>query len=244
MSKTFASAQSGTRTYLDESAAIDWLDSEVNAAINFAYHDVVSNVIEVYENFYETTTPFTYAVTNGTQEYLIDSSLIKATRVEVNYKPTDPNSVAVRAVPVKSDELRLNLASTLTAGSYFNAGYYLHGNIGSQKVGLVPIPIVSDTTGKSLSVWGIALPADLVNSTDDINIPYADRFTYLVTLRAAAQLLRKGQQEEATASRYIQEYQLGLVEMKTFLKERQADDSWMIADSQLEDIDFSVIDNL
>ena len=244
MAKILANSQAGTRIYLDESAAIDFLDPEVNIAINFGYHDVIANVIEVYENFYETTTPFTYAITNGTQEYTIDSSLIKVTRIEVNYKPTDPNSIAIRAVPIKSDELRLNLASTLTSGSYFNAGYYLHGNIGSQNIGLVPIPTVSDTTGKSLSVWGIALPGDLVGGTHNINMPYADRFTYLINLRAAGELLRKGQQEESSAARYIQEYQAGLQEMKTFLKERQADDTWMIQDSQLEDIDFAVTDNL
>jgi hypothetical protein len=244
MSKVFSNAQTGVRTYLDESAQIDFLDTEIASAINQAYHDVIGHVIEVYENYYNTTTPFTYAMVANQQEYTIDPSLIKVTRVEINYKPSDPNTQALRAVPVQTDELRLNLANSNAAGSYFNAGYYLHGNVGSQKIGFVPIPQESDTTGHSISVWGVAMPLDLSTGTDNINIPYADRYIYLINLRAAAILLRKGQQEEATATRYMLEYEAGIKEMQTFLFERQADDVRMIEDAELEDIDFSVITNL
>ncbi len=86
------------------------------------------------------------------------------------------------------------------------------------------------------------MPVDLVNSTDNVNIPYADRFIYLVALRAAAQLLRKGQQEENNAQNYITEYEKGLVQMKTFLKERQADDVQMITDALAENTDFTTLD--
>lgn len=244
MAKTLLNAETGVRTYLDEASQRDFKDTEVDSAVNLAFHDVVGGVIEVYEQYYETTSPFTYAVVANQQEYTIDSSLIKVTRVEINYKPTDSNSVALRAVPVKADELRLNLANTNTAGNYFNSGYYLHGNIGSQKIGFVPIPTISDTTGHSISVWGIALPTDLVSASDNINIPYVDRFIYLVNLKAAAILLRKGQQEELASARYLAEYELGIKKMQTFIKERQADDVLMIEDAVLEDIDFSTLGNL
>lgn len=229
---------------MDEASQADFLDSEVKMADNEAYQDLAGKVMEVYENYYETVTPRKQAVTANVQEYTIDSDIIKVTRVEINYKPTDANSIAVRATPVKSDELRLNLANSNTSGSFFNAGYYLHGDIGNQKIGFVPIPTISDTTGQSISVWGVALPADLSADADNVNIPWADRFFYLICLRAAGEMLRKGQQEEATAARYLAEYQAGVKEMATFLRERQSDDVNMIADAVMEDIDFTTAVNI
>ena len=240
MSKTFLNLKNKTRTYLDEATAADWTDTEVETSVNAAYQDLAGKVMEIYENFYETTTPFTYAIVADTQEYTIDSSLIKVTRVEINYKPSDSNSAAVRATSIKSDELPLNLNYSGTLGSYTDAGYYLHGDIGSQKIGLIPIPTESDTTSKSISVWGVATPSDLSDNSDNVNIPWADRFFYLICLRAAAELLRKGQQEEATAARYLAEYQAGVKEMQTFLFERQSDGARMIEDSLYEDTNFEI----
>lgn len=242
MAKTFTNLQTETRIYLDEASQLDFLDTEVAIAINRAYHDVCAFVMEVYEQYYEVTTPFTYAIVANQQEYTIDSTLIKTTRVEINYNPTSVGSSANRAEPIKMDEIRGNLANTNNFGSFFSAGYYLHGPIGTQKIGFIPIPTNGDTTGKSISVWGITMPTDLVSGTDNVNVPYADRFAYLVSLRAAAQLLRKGQQEEATAARYLQEYRQGAQDLMTFLKERQADDGWYIQDSLLEDIDFATLE--
>lgn len=242
MAKQLSDGLTETRIYLDEAVQTDWLDTEVKITYNRAYHETCAFVMEVYEQFYETTTPFTYAVVANQQEYAIDPSLIKVTRVEINYNPTTSGSQPNRCEPIKMDEIRGNLGNTNNAGSFFSAGYYLHGAIGVQQIGFIPIPTTSDTIGKSISVWGIALPTDLVNSTDNVNIPYADRFSYLVALRAAAQLLRKGQQEESAAARYMQEYSVGKQDMMTFLKERQSDDGWYIQDNVLEDIDFSTLE--
>ena len=238
MAKTLGNIQTEIRIYLDEQSAADFLDSEVILAANRAYHEVASAVIEIYDEYYATTTPFTYAIVAQQQEYTIDSSLIHVERVEINYQPTTANSVATRALPVKMDAIRGNLANTSTTGSFVSPVYYIHGDIGAQKIGFLPVPQVADTTGKSISVWGISLPSDLVNVGDNVNIPYADRFVYLISLKAAAQLLRKGQQEEANAANYIQEYKNGLQELQTFLKNRISDDGDYIVDSALEDIDF------
>ncbi|MCK9370925.1 hypothetical protein M0R04_13525 [Candidatus Dojkabacteria bacterium] len=239
MSKTFLNGQTETRIYLDESSAADFLDSEVKLAYNRSYHDVAGAVMEVYEQFYETTTPYTYAEVADQQEYTIASSLIKPTRVEINYNPTTSGSVASRAIPIKSNEVRGNLANTNTSATYDTPAYYIHGSLSAQKIGFVPVPHTADTTGQSISVWGIDLPADLSADGDNVNIPYADRFAYLVALRAAAQLLRKGQQEENNAQNYINEYQKGLVQMKSFLKDRQEDGVQMIQDALGEDTDFT-----
>lgn len=242
--KTLTNLQTEVRTYLDEATAADWLDAEVILSINRSYHNIISKVIEVYNDWYDdvTVNPFTYAIVANQQEYTIDSSIIKPTRVEINYSPTTTGSVSARAIPIVKDEVRGNLANTNNAGSFFSAGYYVRGNIGAQKIGFIPVPQTSDTTGKSISVWGVTLPGDLVNGGDNVNIPYVDNYSYLISLRAAAQLLRKGQQEENFAARYIAEYQAGIIEMQNFLKDRQSDDGQFIVDSQLEQIDFSTLE--
>lgn len=238
MSKTLGDVTLGTRIYLDEVVALDFKEDEVTHAINYAYHDVVSKVITVYQEFFNTTSPFTYALIANQQEYLIDPTLIKVTRVEINYAPNQSGSTPLRAIPVKMDEALLNLSNSASSGSVFNAGYYLHGQIGSQKIGFIPIPTISDTTGKSLSVWGVALPLDLVNQSDTVNIPYADLYSYLIELRAAQLLMSKGQENEAVAAQYLTRYTLGTLDMMNFLRERQADGVQMIEDVELDNLDF------
>lgn len=243
MAKTLSNLQTEVRTYLDEATQGNWLDAEVTSAINRAYHNLAQKVMEVNEKWYETTSPFTYAIVANQQEYTIDSTLIRVTRVEIDYNNGQQDSKAARAVPIKEDEVRGNLNNTNNAGSFFSAGYYLHGNIGSQKIGFIPVPVTGDTGGQqSISVWGIAVPTDLASASDNVNIPWADNFSYLIALKAASQLLRKGQQEESSAMRYIGEYEAGVIEMQNFLKDRQEDDGVYIVDSSLEQIDFSTLE--
>ncbi len=241
MAKTLANLRTGVRVYLDESAQTDFLDSEVDRSINYAYQDLASEVVEVYEGFYLTTTPIYITTVANTREYSLDSSLIKIQRVEINYKPSDSNNKPMRALALKLDELPRALSDTATGSSgLFNCGYYVTGNQSAQIIGLVPAPTEGGTN--AVSVWGVQMPSDLSASTDPVVIPYADRYSSLIELHAAAILLRKGQQEEAAAARYMQEYMIGVQRMKTFLKERQADGPWVIEDALLEDVamDFSL----
>lgn len=239
MSKLLSDLQANTRTYLDESVAIDWLDSEVNYAINYAYHNLISQIMQVYEKYYETTTPFQYAMVANQQEYTIDPSFIKVTRVEINFSPNITGSNPAKAIPIRMSEQLINLSNTATANDFGDVGYYLHGPLSAQKIGFIPIPVLSDTGNtKSISVWGITLPTDLVNTTDAVNIPYVDNYAYLISLRAAAQLLSKGQQEEKYGSKYLTMYDHGVYEMKNFLRDRQEDGVKMVEDVYLENTDF------
>ncbi len=240
MAKQLSDAQFFVRMYLDEAAAADYTDQEVLVAINFGYHDVVGSVIEVKEDYYDTITKFTYAMVANQQEYAIDTTLVKPTRVEINFSPTVANSNPIKATPIKMNEDLINLNNTSTVQLYGQVGYYLHGKQSTQTIGFIPIPTVSDVAPtKSISVWGIALPSDLVNSADMIDIPYADRFTYLIGLRAAAILLSKGQQEEANATKYLSRYEMEVEKMKNFLASRQEDGVEMVQDSEPENTDFS-----
>lgn len=243
MAKLLSDLQAVTRQYLDEASALNWTNTDVNYDINFSYHWLIGKVINVYEKFYETTSAFNYAIVANQQEYAIDSSLIKVTRVEIDYNNGGSETKAARAVPVNSDEIRGNLGNQNNAGSFFAAGYYLHGNIGSQNIGFIPIPSTGDSgANKSIWVWGIQMPGDLVNTTDNVNIPYADNFSQIICKRAAGQLLRKGQQEEAAGARYIAEATIEATEMQEFLKDRIGDDGTYIIDSAIEQIDFSTLE--
>lgn len=239
MAKTLANLRTGVRMYLDEAAQTDWLDTEVDREINYAYQETAGKVMEVYEEFYNQVTQLQYSTAVNTQEYTISPNILKIERVEINYDPTNVNSVALRAQPIKMAELPLNLANTSVGGTgLFSAGYYLYGAQSEQKIGFVPIPQKAGTN--NITVWSVNAPSDMATSTEAANLPYPDRFGKLVEVKAAANLLRKGQQEEAVAKQYIREYELGIIEMQSFLKERQADGPWMIEDAAQEDLNFDV----
>lgn len=237
MAKTLSNLQVGVRVYLDEANQADFLDTEVTRSINYAYQDVSKNVVEVYEDYFFTTTPKYVSTVVNQQEYSLDGSLVKIRRVEINYNPSDVNSVAQRATAIKTEEMPLRLsANSIGQSGLFSAGYYINGQQGAQIIGFTPVPQYAGTN--NVSVWGIAMPDDLVSSSDTVKIPYPDMFGQLVELKAAAILLRKGQQAENYAAQYLKEYEMGLIEMKNFLKERQSDGVWLIADAQYEDTIF------
>lgn len=238
MAKQLSDLETGVRVYLDEAVQADFLDSEVDRSINYAYHQLISRIIGIYQLYRETTTPFTYAVVANQQEYLIDPTLIKVTRVEINYAPQQAGSTPLRAIPVKMEEALLNISNSASSGAVFNAGYYLHGDLGSQYIGFIPMPTQSDTTAQSINIWGYILPTDLVDSTDQPIIPYVDAWAYLIELKAAQILMSKGQENESIAMQYNNLYEQGVTQYVEFLTERQADGVNMIIDVELDNLDF------
>jgi hypothetical protein len=155
VAKTLGNLRYGVRVYLDESNAADFLDAEVDRSINYAMHDLVKHVIDVFEDFYNLTTPISLSTIANTQEYAIgNANLIKVRRVEINYNPTDPNSTAQRATAIKTDEIPLRLANTASGGTgLFNAGYYINGQQSSQMIGFLPVPAKTGTNNISIWVW-------------------------------------------------------------------------------------------
>ena len=233
MAKTRLDLRTGVRMYLDEAAQAIFLDSELNASINYAYHTVVSDVMRIWEDYYTVTTPRQLSMVASQQEYPVDSDIIKITRVELNYSPTVANSQFIRAIAVKRDEALLALSTPATMGVMGSAAYYFYGKQQAQKIGFLPIPTVSDVSPtQSIRYWGIALPSDMTADTDAIDIPYADRFGELIEIGAAARMLSKGQQEETAGTKYIALFDKGRREMREFLSERSADGAQMI-ESQL-----------
>lgn len=235
MAKLASDLIANTRTFLDESQPANWTAAEVLYQINYAYQFVASKVMEVYEEYYFTTTPYTYSTVANQQEYTIASSLLKVERVEINYDPTITNSQAQRAIAVKTDEVLTNLGNTLLSGG--TPGYYLIGNQSAQKIGFLPIPTKAATS--NITVWGIDAPADLVATTDSVIIPYVDNFAQIIVKMAAANLLKKGQQEVKAADDLLQEAAQDILNYQTFIKDRQSDGPEMIQESSLDDINLA-----
>lgn len=234
-SKTTADLIANTRTLLDEAQPEDFTADEVLYQVNYAYHFVVSKVIEIYEEFYLTTTPKMYSTVANQQQYTLDTTLLKFERVEINYDPTVNGSVAQRATALKLEELPLSINNTLVDGSsLFNAGYFIIGSQGVQKIGFVPIPQITATN--NISVWGIEAPSDLVNDTDPVLIPYPDNFAQIISKVAAANLLKKGQQEVQAAGDLLNEANVDILNMQTFISERQSDSANMISELAYDDI--------
>lgn len=238
MSKLASDLISGVRVYLDESQPVDFTATEVLAAINFRYHYVVSKVIEVYQEFYLTTTPKQYSTVANQQTYTLDTTLLKIERVEINYNTADPNSQPTRAVAVKMDEIPVNINNSLLNGSAITfAGYFIIGSQSVQKIGFVPVPPNAGTN--AISVWGIEAPSDLVNTTDPVLIPYPDLFAQVIIKFAAADLLKKGQQAVQAADDLMSEATADVLNMQTFIVERSADGPNMISEAAWDDVNVS-----
>lgn len=235
MAKTLNDLTINIRTYLDEQNPANWSATEVTIAANYAYQFLASKVIEVYEEFYFTTTPYTYSTIADQQQYTIASTLLKVERVEVNLQPNVAGSQAQRATAIKMDEIPTNLDNSLLNGStFFNVGYYLIGNQSSQQIGLLPVPQITGTN--NISVWGIDAPVDLVNSTDPVLIPYVDNFAQIIAKMAAANLLKKGGQEVAAANDLLNQSSQDILNYQTFIKERQSDGPAMFEEAAFDDI--------
>lgn len=228
MAKTLADLRVQTRIYLDEAQQTDFLDAEVDNAINSNYHEVITAVISIFEDYYITNAE-TNTVANQ-QEYTLPVDFYKMKRVEINFYPNQVGSQFVRCLPINLQNVKMNISNVL---SPIGGGtYYIIGN----DIGLVPP--VTQTGPNALVIWYIPMQSDLVNATDTVNLPYADRYCSLVTLAAAADLLRKGQQAEQVAAQYQKEFTQGIQIMKQELLERQDDDIRVIDDGVGEDIAF------
>lgn len=194
--------------------------------------EMYSNIVEVYEDYY--TSKSNISTVADQQEYTLPTDLFKIRRVEINYNVSDTNSKPQRAIPVLMDSVLRDLENNsmgLTVNS--NAVFYVRGSL----IGFIPIPTRTGTN--AITLWYIATPSELSSSSDVINIPFPDRYAQLISLGAAATLLRKGQQEESVATRYLQEYNTGLAKMKQELEDRIADWSKGVVDTLGYDVDFT-----
>jgi len=236
MAKTLETLRLNTRMLLDEQTAADWSVAQVDSAINYAYQEIVTAAMESYEDYYIKDTNLD--TVEDQQEYDVDTDdfpddFFKMRRVEINYDTSNDNSSPARALPVSFDDVQRDLGNTnLSIATRGKPNYYLIGMGSNLKLGFLPVPDESGTD--AIKLWYIYIVDDMSATTDTPDIPYEDRFSRLIGYGAAADLLRKGQQEEVAAARYRAEFELGLEKMKQQLEDRRSDGVKSITDTARE----------
>jgi hypothetical protein len=219
MAKTLASLRSECRMILDEVTEADWTDTQIDTEINYAYLEMYAAVVSVYEDYYRTlaTTP----LVADQQEYALPDDFYKVRRLEAKYTSED---IYHKVKSYSFDQI----ARGYDTDSYANTSrpiYELTGTL----LRILPVPTADMAAGIRLVYIATAIP--LASDTSAINIPFPDLYAKYISLGACAKLLKKGQQEEAVARGYNEEYQIGLEKMKNELEDRYADGVKMIQDT-------------
>lgn len=243
MAKTLATIRTQVRSFLDETNAADWTNTELDVLINTAYHRVATAVMAVFEDYYITTDLFN--TTANQEEYGsadgVATNIFKIRRVEVNFDVSNANSAPTRCLPVNMDEVRRDLGfRNAGVGVYAHSAgaYYTYGFGSNFKIGILPHP---DKTGTDAGkIWYIKTLADLASSSDEVDIPYADRFWMLIAYGATADALRFGQQDSPEADKFDQKLAAGLILMQEELEDKVAEEVKTVQDTSGEIMDFEI----
>jgi hypothetical protein len=226
MSKTRLDLRTHARVYLDEISPADWLDSQINRELNYAYSEVYSAIIEVYEDYYKEDA--TVGLVEDQQDYELPDDFWKLRRLEAKY---DSDGDYVKATRYDFRQIKSPYDSS-TFGDSSTPIYELSGNY----IKLLPMPSETVTAGIRLSY--IKTISEMDDDDDTIDIPFPDRYGRLIVIGAVAQLMRKGQQEEAVAAKYQDDFQIGLEKMKQELEDRILDGNKVVLDVLGENINF------
>jgi len=224
---------------LDESSPADWTDNQIDESLNYSYHEMVTLITEVYEDYYiKTDTLDTIA---SQQEYDTDegvpTDMFKLARVEINYD-VDGDATPSRAKASEIEAVLGELANTnLGVTTNSRPIYYLFGRADNLKLGFIPVPDKAGTD--AIKLWYTYTVSDMSDDDDRPDIPYEDRYARLICYGALADLLDKGQQESAAADNYLERFEVGMERMKQQLKERLADGPRGVTNTSGENPDFT-----
>lgn len=245
MAKTLANVRTHVRSILDDSSQTDWTNTEIDRLINVRYHRLITGVMTVFEDYYLTTDLFN--TTANQEEYGsadgVATDIFKIRRVEVNYDISSSTNAPTRMLPmsVGIDAVRRDLGfQNAGIGLHVMSGgqYYTYGFGSNFTIGLIPIP---DKTGTGAGkIWYIPNIADLSSDSDNINIPYADRYYILIAEGAAGDLLRFGQQEMESADKFDIKFEAGVAKMMEELEDKIAEETKSVMDVTGEYTDFEL----
>lgn len=241
MAQDFSQLIAKTRMFLDEVSPTSWSDTEVQREVNYGYHDIITTVMTTYEDFYMVP-PILLNIVNAQQEYGITdglpSDIFKVRRVELNYSASTNPNVYVKGAPIRDiSAIRDSIMTSGSGSATLRPLYYVYGFGDNFHIGLIPLPSKDATNG--IKVWYIPTQGDLVSPTDVPNIPYPERYATIIPLIAAGTLLRKGQQEEVVAAKYLADAENMKQNLMQELEDRISDDGRVILDSIGYDTDFT-----
>lgn len=244
MSKVLSDVRTQVRSFLDEPTAADWSNSELNTLINTYYHNVRSAVIQVYEDYYQTTAQFN-TVANQ-QEYGssdgVPTNIHKIRRVELNYDASVSSGAPTRMLPISNiDAVRRDLGyqnAGLGLKTYSNGAYYTYGFGSNFKIGFIPIPDKAGTN--AVKIWYVKEESDLSSDSSSLDLPYVDKHWMLVAYGATSEALRFGQEDSAEADKYERKYDKGISLMQQELEDKISEESKFVLDVSGDYIDFQL----
>ena len=176
------------RFFIDEPVEANFLDSDLNYAINEAQQEVATEISLVDEQYFVNTTPTQITQIAGQAFYDLQPDFWKMTRLE------DVNTGL--QIPFTDIDSQNNFFQTaippLVSITYAGFAAYLLGNT----VGFSPIPTV---TGQMAQYWYVPVLPDLGADSDTSQIPR--QFVDLLAIKAAIDAMIKDEDDTSALER-------------------------------------------
>lgn len=245
MSKTLANTRNLVRSFLNEAGAADWTDAELNQLVNIYYHRIRDIIINVYEDYFITTTTFN-SVANQEEYGSSDgapTNIYKIRRVELNYDVTASSGAPTRCLPIYNmDAVRRDLGyanAGIGLKTYGNAFYYTYGFESNFKIGFIPMPANPGGSGtNAIKIWYVPLGTDMTSDSDTVNIPFSDKHYIHIVHGATADALRFGSQDLEGADVFEKKYEVGKEQMIDDIKEKLIEEPRVTVDTSGDNITF------
>lgn len=179
------------RFFIDEPTQANFLDSDLNWAINTAQQEVATEISLVDEQYFVATTPTIITTVSGTRFYPLATDFWKMTRFE------DMNT-----------GLRLDFGNFADQDNFSSSSIPLLVNnsqgyspaIVGNSLALTPTPAVS---GNQFNYWYVPVLQDLISDTDVSVIPRM--FVDLLAIKAAIDALIKDEDDSSSLERKYQQ---------------------------------------
>jgi hypothetical protein len=169
---TLAQIRQRVRFYIDEPIQANFLDSDINWAINDMQQFVVSEIAQVDEKYFVSTTPTVIVMTAQQQYYPLAADFFKMTRLE--------DQATGLMIPFTEIDSQNNFFQTPIPPlvSITQAGYA--AMIVGNSVGFTPMPT---TTGTVVQYFYVPLAPDMTSDSDTSVVPRM--FIDLLAIQAA-----------------------------------------------------------
>lgn len=201
------------RFYIDEPVQANFLDTDINYALNECQQTVATEIDQVDENYRVSPTPTTISLKVNTQFYDLAADFWKMTRLQDGQTGlpidfTDVNS---------QNDFFQNFPPLITTYPFggFSA-FILGGNSQGQaggSLGVTPIP--TDAT-KTLKYWYVPIIQDMTDDTDSTSIPR--QFMDLLAIQASIDCRIK---DDADTAQLERKYSRMIDQLKRTTRDRQ-----------------------
>lgn len=192
MAATLKLIRQRVRFFLDEPVQANFLDADINYAINEAQQEVMLEIAQAGESFFVNTTPTVLNVVAGTQFYALADDFWKMVRME------DANTGVPVSFGDQNSQAEVGRANApLLTVNQLGSQAFIAGN----SIGFRPTP----TAPQKFNYWYVPIVPDLSRETDQSPIPRP--FVDILALRASIDGLVKDESEVQNLERqYIRRW--------------------------------------